>query len=579
MRFSGITDRFKGGGGAALPGAMKGFCRLEESKADAGYPTRPLPGRRKWLPVLAIAVVATLLLAGVGIVWYVRGQGARSGPEGPAITADALAVNGSVRTPAVGASVVVFSVVPSSMSDSNQTVQVPNGTALSNNRYYDELWAGTTDQSGTASGSLPPSFGALAAEWLPVVSAGTQTISMEVEGTYSVSTSAGVLVYHYYNNVGYSPFRLPTSFDVNVTFDLNHPVVSLPSASLLAPALMPAYPYQPPCNPTIVWTTLNTTSITGPYPLSVANDRAPSINDELLANQNSGSYNFQFAFNSAQASSSGTVVMSDVPSWTGTVSAPSEGYNYGALPTPGDSVGMGYINDVTLNVVNQKEVITNYYWDKLTDSCVPEPGGQSTLLFDTEKVANVQTSQFGYFTAFMDSYEGELLTRLASRSLAIDYSQPLSAHANILWNTLVANQTAYTGAGQALAAFEQAFSIFDASLAIGLAVMEMADVCSFFCSPVGVGTALSLVAAAAGFAVAVASMISSISYVVTTQVNIQSQTFTNDPLSGNGSAWQLVLLGAASSTQLDLSGNFYYPNMPGVVAYACPPGTTPGSGC
>jgi len=520
----------------------------------------------------------------LGAVIYIQVAGGptESHPHGPSITAAAIGLDGGALVNLSGAHVTVFSNLPNSLLTDYSAVPL-SAVSVSNNSYYVELWNGTTGANGVATGVLSPLFNTIVAQWLHVAGPMTDTVSLTVEGTYVTSNNTTERLYNFYDNYPFSPRAPPTQVRIPVVFNLNHPTGTYPVPMGSRAPVVPALCTPSTC-PTCStqtwdnWTTLNTTTKTGPLPIMLANNSDPANSDLFLAIQQTFSATFKLNFTSAQAVSTKMVTMSTHSSWSG--SSPGGGTGGAAVANPASnaSVGMIFLNNATINIVNQKEVFTRWVFNPTEYKCVTS---STTTLYDTEKITGISGGSFAFHGESEDHCFGEILTKLEfGSSLALIYNHALNATDTTTYSTLTATDTSYSSASSAIDTIEGAWSVFSSALALSLAIMDAFDVCGIFCGAGDVATTITDLTAEVGFAMTMFSALQSISFSVTQSTYIQQVTYQNNQQGASPGPYEVFLYDSGFSTSFTApNGTEYNPNMPGMITYACAVGTSPGYGC
>lgn len=569
---------------------------MNEGCCDGENPIEKRSLRPSYWIVVAIALA--LVIAGFGLSRsdLEVEQSARSAmTAAPTLTAIAMApsTTGSL-VPAAGASISIFSVVPSSLqtvgtislADVNQT----------DNPYFVDVFDGTTNGSGVVSGQLSSLFPAIQNSWRSVVTPITNQVSLLVQGTYSVQNGNAIDVYHYFNNIPYNPRENFTAIQITIDFDTSNPsAVIANTASGLSTACIAGQNncicldgHCCPVYEDYAWDTVNETSKTGPYPIVWGNDSARSLHYDSL--DVAGTYLYsklQFGFNSGQGtkSASGSIAfyMSSQTSWNGSTTSGS--YQIGSADgnsSSSASAGVIFMNNVTLEIINQNEYLDKYGFYGSGGSC-----GEDVSFVEnatTIEVTDLVASSYGFHGESADANWSAIIQHfLHVKPIPMFSNYTLNPTDTVTFLNAEYNATGYVSTANALQTAENWASYFVASLGAALVIMNVAGICGWFCGnvAVNVATATAILSAVAGWALTFLTAINSVSVSFVDTYSFQADAFTNDA-SGNPSqqsAFNMFFYMSLNSTSLSGVAGGYSSNLPLIEGIACPPNTYPGHGC
>jgi hypothetical protein len=551
---------------------------------------------QKFTPVLVIAIVVGLILAGLALkpilneVVPATSQSVNVSPRLSVLATAPTSAGG--YGPAAGASIALFSAVPYSfgvqgtvnVADLNQT----------NNSYFMQVFNGTTNVAGEVNGTLSSQFTSVISEWQSTITPITNDVSLLVQGTYSIVKGNLTYVYHYFNNFAYNPRTDLNNIKLSVDFDTSTPAAVIPTApsgltldctglncECIDGVCCPVYSEY-------VWTTVNETTRTGPYPIVFGNDSAPSLqHDSLSVAAFTGYTKLQFGFNSAQGTKSVSGVlgfyMSSSTSWnSSTVSGTFQGASADASWNSSQSAAVVFMDNVTLEVVNQNESLDNYGFFGSKGSC-----GEKVTFVETAttiQVVDMASSSFGFHGESPNAGWAWILQSFLRMKTIPQFSNyTLGPTDEVSFLNAEYNATGYTSSANALKTVEDYASIFVSSLGVALAVMVVNSICGIYClAPASEAVeAAGIITSVGGWILDFLTALNSISVSFVDTNSIQWYGFTNDA-SGSPSqqsGFNLFFYMSLNATALSGISGGYSANLPVIDGIACAPSDYPGHGC
>ncbi len=504
-------------------------------------------GIRNWVigAVLVIVVVGTF---GIGKSL------AAPAPQAPTITINAVGSDGSSAnagaSPLSGVSISVSSVSPGYAMGGNAIAIAGSGGVL-------DLFNGITGANGVTSGQLDSSFVGLASEWSTLVPA-TAKVSLTIDATYKAQVGATINVYEFYNSMPYDPRTPQAPLSAVVQFNLSSPTYVEPAtATSLEAAAGPQCIPKPgggcvvPCTGSGGGTdVINSSYVTGPFPLAMEYDEAGGNPDYMNLGLISISQTEQFSFTGASFTQGGSyVIYGTNPSYSESgVQVQAAGGTVTATSSSSTSVGILYINEVTIFVENEKPY--TYTVSGIPPNCVYHYSyGPITTLVE---ITGVQTTGNGIeiysqtlpatWGQFMMSFLNLQLDSTVTRAAGLSYS-------------FLSGQYSATGYSNQQSVMNQAvsdLSLFGSALGVGLAIIDAAGLCPFdTCAAVQVLQTVGLISAELGLATSIAQAFTSISWSDTLTTSLQAITVTNDKV-GSGAGMNFLFY-QASNKQTELA--------------------------
>jgi len=489
------------------PGAPSTGLVIDSRYPDSGSPRTKLRQR----VLLAVSVGA--LVAGAAFGGYVILVHPSQG-EAPAVRVSTIGLAGHSFA---DTTVQIFSWVPSTAGQ-GRVIDL-RGANPASNPYEVELYRGTTDALGQASGSLGAEFSAVNAGWMRTITPLTGQVSMSILATHTEIVNGALYEYSYFNNIPYNPRSPPSQFNVAITFDWSHPSAVLSLASLGAQDVhTECIPNghggcQPTCPPTWYWGEVNESSTTGPLPVAMGNLSYHQSQSALTYGVSYYSNKMNLAFNSNDWQSSQSAVgMSTQPSWNGTdmngVSDIDQAFSNDTLPW-----GMIYLDNVTYHVVNYE-----FYVDGGT---YPNCHYIDQNIHRTDvSISNVQSTSFVFKAIPVNPDFAKVLLKFFKFS-AFNKTYEAPGAPSIKLYSVIQQATGYTNAQDALHKVVDAISYFDAALSLGLAAADAMGWLPIIGEAGDVAATIGIIASEVGFATAVITEMMSISFSVTEQNSIE----------------------------------------------------------
>jgi len=466
------------------------------------------------------------------------------------------------QTPAAAAAtfsnvtVQVFSLVPSSSgyADVNLT-----GSNASSNPYIDELFQGTPNPTGGLVGNLSTGFYSIERAWLADMSTMTQTVSLQLYATMSVTSGNSTQQYTAFNNLPYNPRETPTVFSAQVSFS-TAPTFSGPtqSFSLEPTAMVPAELPPPTCDVGYYWDPVNSTYISdGDVPLAIGNATdAPSgagLSYAISYSNSALQLSFTSATEWANASAYSGLQMSEAPSWSGDDTsfsgATEAGYSLsGGTPT---MIGLG---GAELTVQNYREWRV---YGTPTD-CEQEALNLYSTTVSLDGFDN--GSSFEFVSPSLPGYFGNLLSNMRDWT-PLTTSQLIYGGASVSFYSVITTAEGYSNAQDAEMQAESAFSALTFAIGATLLVCDVLDLIPGFAAPDGVAEAMAVIADVTGVAASMLDLFSTISFSTSEHTSVEQ--FAVEV--GNGGAHDnlnATFYEASATERLSIGSSSYSPNMP-----------------
>lgn len=518
----------------------------------------------RW-PVLTAAVVALIVM--VASVAYVAekdlGSSSSSTPAlGPGISISvdtasiAMLSSMPLSTELANVTVQIFSDVPNS---SGHTVVNLTNSNTSSNPYLDELFVGTPSPSGLVSGNLSSQFFTLDNAWRATMSPMTQTVSLQLYATLTVTQAGRVDQYTYFNNLPYSPRAPPAEFSASVYFPSN-PTFSTPApiSTSVINDLLPAERPPPSCNPGYYWDPMNSTYISnGIVPLAIVNATSSPAGAEVSYQVSYSNTALQLSFTSATAWSNYTAYsglqMSQAPSWSGDDTS-FQGGVYGDGSNSGGTPSLIGLSGAELTITNYREW---HVWGTWPNCHQAELDEGST---------NVQLNGFGGGSNFqiveanLPTYYGSLLSHMVDWTL-LNTSTLVYGTGGIELYTVLETAAGYNNAQSAEGGAEAALSTLSFAIGAALLVCDVLDLIPGFGAPSTAVAAVSILADVTGMAAGSMNLFSTISFSTseTTSVEMFSVSVNTQGAHDN---LQAAVYSASVAQQLTIGGTNYSPHMP-----------------
>lgn len=516
--------------------------------------TRRRNGRpRAWSTIVTLAMATISFVGlGIGIAWTQHWIGPKpsTGPRPePGLSILAEGVSSATPVNLSGASISVLSIVPSTIG-SNPTISNTTQEVL--------LFQGITNGDGLASGYLGAAFSTVDQQWLGLISPLTTSVSLTVVGSYFATASNGSaeLMYSAFNSVDYNPRTPPTTIALGIYFDLSKPSAVVPA---LTPVPMggvgPLTTTCPPPSGPVITTDYDAT-VTGPFPIMMVNNTERSSNGEpfVAFSDSIASGTFQLDFTETEAESTGSISMSSGTTWSGSAPGSFTGAASAALAESSASIGLIYLEDVSINVLRQTYTYTYYLGTHCTAT-------KESYQYTWTSIVNVDSSDFTFMGQAANSAYGQLLTDLNRQSSAGTVGNlSTSSGDSQYWVDMQNQASGYTNAVDLLNEVVGAAAYFETALDIGLAVADLAGLCGFVCEESDVADTISIVGDALGFAATVIDAMSSISYQIQLTTTVDETIMT-----ANDGGFSFQVIGAGQQTTLTTSDGSTSASMPATV--------------
>ncbi len=500
--------------------------------------------------MVPVAVVATaLVLAALGGTWiYLAPRGeAPSGPSLQVRIATSGAVSGGAAL-AGPAQVYVFSPNPALVG---KGAYLPGGRGAASPSVL--LFYGSEDTtSATVSGQLPPAFAEVVKGWTNVVPRGSE-VSLLLEGVYSEIQGNQSLEYISFDWVDYNPYSPPGQFSSTMTFNLSNPSAVV---GLSGPA--PSGGCPDPYNGVNL---VNSTSVSGPFPLSATVNRGGASNTDysVLSQTSIGqTVNLDFTGGGWTENQSFTT-----DGTTPTFASPSEILSVAQLSTAADSSGqMGILSLAGATLYIQVTHPYEVYYTGSSPDCVAHYNYYPLEVMAYVDDVNSSDGQFVLSSAAaQSSFANAFMNFMKVTDAGSAYS--IAAGSSMDFVRGLDQASGYSNATSIFTQATKALSTFDAGLGVALAMIDLEDVCPFdSCSAAQVLQAVGAFDAALGVATQVASDLNTLSFSTELSQSLQISSLSND-VQGSSPGIQLAqFVQASNPTQIPGAPGSPSANMP-----------------
>jgi hypothetical protein len=458
----------------------------------------------------------------------------------------------SSQTPLSGVSIVVTSAVPQLAAGGTEFAIPGSGGVV-------QVFSGVSGSSGVVSATLGPSFIALAQEWSQVEPV-TAQVSLSIQATYTVAHGSTASVYTAFNSIVLNPRDPQSALIGEVSLDLAKPAYVEPVTDAeVGEASTPCVAGVGECIASCAsggteTQTINSSYVTGPFPLAMEFDQATSNPDLMLFSQASMSGSWQFGFSGASFTQSSTyVTFGTSPSFSESgVSLSGSGASVAATSSSSTSVGLLYVNNVTLFVENTRpaswvttgiepDCTTTWTYGHITTqveiSSIQSAGGAISI------ISRALPATWGQF--IVDALK---LTPSGS---------PISIPAGQSYSFLSGQMAAsgYSNMNSVASGVLNALSLFTSALGMGLALMDAADLFPFYTGEgISLAETVSLMASQVGLETSVVQAFTTISWSETLSVSLQQVTLTNE-IQGSGAGMEFTFYQAGGSTSTEFAAS------------------------
>ncbi len=503
----------------------------------------------------------TILVVVASAVYVLRSPSPSTNPsEGPGIqiSVDPASLPSLSSTVAAdeleNVTIQIFSVMPSSEGYAGVNLTRAN---LSSNPYLDELFLGTPSQTGVAAGNLSAEFYSIDRAWLATMSPMTQTVSLQLYATLSVTESGVSDQYTYFNNVPYNPRTPPADFSSSVYFP-PQPTYSGPAAAVARTGISPSERPPPSCDPGDYWEPTNLTYISDGYvPLAIANAAGSPAGAQLSYGISYADTALELSFTSATSEETSTAYsglqMSEDPSWSGTDTSFQGGEYAAGANSGGDPTFIG-LSGAELTIWGYHEAVEYLSGDTCTQAWV-NAYSTSVQLDGFESGSNfnfTETSLPAYFASLL----GDMSDWTALDTATLDYGG-----SGIQFYTVLETAAGYDNAQDAEAQAETAFTTLDFALGAALLVCDVLNVIPGFDEVDSAPEALVVLGDVAGVAADLMNLFSTISFSTSSHTSIEQFGVDVNPAGAHDNL-EATFYEASVGEQLSIGSSTYDPNMP-----------------